>query len=76
MPSVALTRATVLLPVCEATRHVNVPVEKLCRKRHLPTWEIDNPNLWVPTNAAIMLAQDVRSLDGTGERFVRARAVW
>jgi AraC-like DNA-binding protein len=64
MPSVALTRATVLLPVCEATRHVNVPVEKLCRKRHLPTWEIDNPNIWVPTNAAIMLAQDVHGIVG------------
>ena len=64
MPAVAMTRVTVLVPVAEATRHFNVPVEKLLRNRGLPTLEIDDPTLWVPTHAVVMLARDVQRIIG------------
>lgn len=64
MPPIALTRATVLTPVSKATRHVNAPVEKLFRQRSLPLWEVDDPNLWVPTHAALLLARDVLKIVG------------
>ena len=66
MPAVAMTRATVLVPVAEATRHFNVPVEKLLRNRGLPALEIDAAAHWVPTHAVVMLAQDVQRIIGPG----------
>jgi AraC-like DNA-binding protein len=64
MPPIAVTRATVLTPVIQASRHFNVPVEKLLRKRGLPALEIDDPAHWVPTHAVVMLAQDVQRIIG------------
>ena len=64
MPAIAMTRATVLVPVAEAMRHFNVPAEKLLRKRGLPALEIDDPAHWVPTHAVVMLAQDVEKIIG------------
>lgn len=64
MTAIAMTRASVLIPSVDATHHVNAPLERLLRKRGLPTWEIDDPNTWVPTHAMLMLAEDVQGIVG------------
>ncbi len=64
MTDIALTRATILVPVVVVMRQFNVPVEKLLRDRGLPTLEIDDPNYWVPTHAMVKLVQDVGRIIG------------
>ncbi len=64
MTAIAMTRASVLIPSVDATHHVNAPLERLLRKRRLPTWGIDDPNTWVPTHAMLMLAEDVQGIVG------------
>ncbi len=52
------------MPIYQASRHVNAPLEKLARNRQLPLWGIDDPDTWVPSSAALMLATDVREIVG------------
>lgn len=67
MRPIAMTRSTVLGPVYAAAHQVNVPVERIARKQRLPFWDIDDPDSWVPTNAVVMLAADIRKLVGPND---------
>jgi AraC-like DNA-binding protein len=56
-----MTRNTVLGPFYASMERVNVPVAKLARRRGLPLSGVDDPTLWVPTQAVCRLADDIRA---------------
>ena len=72
MGAIALTRATILLPVISYLGRTEAPVDRLLDRAHLPRWVMMHPEGLVPTvSAPRLMAEATRTL-GIADIGIRA----
>ena len=72
MGAIALTRATILLPIISYLGRREAPIERLLGRAHLPSWVMTHPEGLVPTvSAPRLMAEAARTL-GIADVGIRA----
>ena len=72
MGAIALTRATILLPVISYLSRSGAPVDRLLDRAHLPRWVMMHPEGFVPTVSAPRLMTEADRLLGITDIGIRA----
>ena len=72
MGSIALTRATILLPVISYLARSEAPIDRLLDRSHLPRWVMMHPEGFVPTVSAPRLMTEAARMLGIADLGIRA----